>query len=146
MTVSLRAATPDDLETLVQLENQCFADAWSRSTLRAALEDANSFTLLAQCGDAICGYAMAWSLWDEGELTNLAVAPNARGQGIGAMLLQAILDECKNRGATSVLLEVRDDNDAAQRLYARFGFIQVGLRRDYYGPGADAIVMKTERV
>lgn len=114
--------------------------------MRAALEEPNSFALLAECEGAICGYAMAWSLWDEGELTNLAVAPNARGQGIGAMLLQAVLDECENRGATSVFLEVRADNDVAQRLYRKFGFVQVGLRRDYYGCGADAIVMKMERV
>ena len=130
----------------MELENQCFSDPWSRQTLRAALEDENSFTLLAGQNGAICGYAMSWSLWDEGELTNLAVAPNARGQGIGATLLQAVLDECANRGATTIFLEVRADNEVAQGLYRKFGFIQVGLRRDYYGRGADAIVMKTERI
>jgi ribosomal-protein-alanine N-acetyltransferase len=140
--VALRAAKLADLEAIVRLENVSFAEPWTRSTLRAALTDEHTQVLLAEREGAACGYAVVWNILDEGELTSLAVAPDARGQGIGATLLKAALRACRRRGARTVFLEVRVDNVAARRLYERCGFTRAGLRRGYYGDGADAVVMK----
>ena len=75
----------------------------------------------------------------------LAVARDRWGQGTGAALLTALLDEAARRGAVEVFLEVRTDNDRAQALYRRFGFGPIGVRRGYYQPSnTDALVMRKD--
>jgi ribosomal-protein-alanine acetyltransferase len=80
---------------------------------------------------------------DEAEVANLAVASAARGQGIGALLVQAVLDRARAMGALDCWLEVRASNAAARGLYRHLGFDDVGLRRRYYArPVEDAILMR----
>jgi ribosomal-protein-alanine N-acetyltransferase len=74
---------------------------------------------------------------------NIAVRRDHQGAGLGRRMLEELVDEAVRRGARQVLLEVRADNETAQRLYARRGFEAVGLRRAYYQPsGVDAVVMR----
>jgi ribosomal-protein-alanine N-acetyltransferase len=80
---------------------------------------------------------------DEGEIANLAVAPDWRGRGIGALLLVTAITAARSRDATALYLEVRDSNDAARALYAAHGFLEVGRRRRYYRkPVEDALVLR----
>jgi len=80
---------------------------------------------------------------DEGEIANIAVAPDEWGAGIGRALLDAALDEADRRRATAVYLEVRDSNERARHLYRSRGFEEVGRRRGYYRrPVEDAIVLR----
>jgi ribosomal-protein-alanine N-acetyltransferase len=73
----------------------------------------------------------------------LAVAAHRWGEGIGTALLEGLLSEAARRGCTEIFLEVRVDNDRAQRLYRRRGFTDIGIRRAYYQPsGTDALVMR----
>jgi [ribosomal protein S18]-alanine N-acetyltransferase len=75
----------------------------------------------------------------------LAVASGHWGLGIGSALLEALITEAARRGCTWVFLEVRTDNSRAQRLYRRYGFTEIGIRRGYYQPsGADALVMRRD--
>jgi len=141
-SVTIRAAVAADLNELAALEEECFPDPWARSTLQTALDDEKTLLLVAECGGAVCGYATAWTILDEGELTRMAVTRHARGQGIGAALLQAVWRECWRRGARVVFLEVRAGNEVARRLYERCGFARTGVRRRYYADGEDAVVMK----
>ena len=79
----------------------------------------------------------------QADVVTLAVDPGHWGQGIGTALLSALVDEAGRRGYTEVLLEVREDNPRARRLYFRHGFTEIGIRRGYYQPsGVDAVVMR----
>jgi ribosomal-protein-alanine N-acetyltransferase len=89
------------------------------------------------------GYAGLLAGGTEADVQTIAVAPAARGRGLGTLLLRALVDEAARRGARSLLLEVREDNAAAITLYTREGFERISIRRRYYQPGdVDAWVMR----
>ena len=75
-------------------------------------------------------------------MQTVAVAPGHQGEGLGAILLRALLDEASRRGCAEVLLDVREDNAAARTLYGRFGFERISVRRGYYPGGVDGLVMR----
>lgn len=91
---------------------------------------------------SVVGYAGLCDYPDEAFVQTMAVAPSHQRRGLGAELLADLLAEASRRGQRRVLLEVRADNEPAQRLYARHGFTRVGVRRGYYPGGADAWVME----
>ena len=98
--------------------------------------------VVALDGDRVVGYAGLCDYPDEAWVQTMAVAPTAQGAGVGAALLQDLLDEADRRGQRTVALDVRADNEPAQRLYARHGFARTGVRRGYYQPsGTDALVL-----
>ncbi len=148
MSRSLRAMTAADLEAVVGLEFALFGEeAWSRQMLEAELtsQPRSRYYLVAADDGVITGYAGLLLAGAQADVLTLAVAVDRWGQGIGAALLEALLAEAARRGCTEVFLEVRTDNDRAQRLYRRHGFIQIGIRKGYYQPsGADALVMRRD--
>jgi len=91
---------------------------------------------------AVVGYAGLCDYPDEAFVQTMAVAASAQRRGVGAVLLEELLAEAARRRQPRVLLEVRADNEPAQRLYARYGFTRVGVRRGYYPGGVDAWVMR----
>ena len=92
------------------------------------------------------GYGGLIAYDDEAHVATLGVTTALQGEGVGSLLLDALLAEADRRSPV-VLLEVRADNEAAQRLYQRRGFTEIGRRRGYYQPsGADAVVMRRKRV
>jgi ribosomal-protein-alanine N-acetyltransferase len=94
---------------------------------------------------ALIGYVVAWLVGDEAEVANLAVAPEWRGQGVGAALLDAALAEMRRGGAHVAHLEVRDSNMPARALYGSRGFTPVGRRRRYYqAPVEDAVLLRCD--
>jgi ribosomal-protein-alanine N-acetyltransferase len=93
---------------------------------------------------ALVGYACWWLVAGEAHILNLAVHPDHRRRGIAGRFVKLILADADEQRATSVTLEVRRDNVAAQELYRRFAFLECGIRRDYYGRGDDAIIMTRE--
>src|SRR5262249_39054323 len=90
----------------------------------------------------IVGYTCCWRVTDEVHLLNVAVHPERRGLGLGRTLLEAVIAEAQTGRARVVFLEVRAGNVVARRLYRRLGFRDLGIRRGYYGPGQDAVVME----
>jgi len=90
----------------------------------------------------VVGYACRWRVADEVHLLNVAVHPDRRGLGHGRQLVAAVTAEAAASGARVVFLEVRAGNVVARRLYRTLGFRDLGVRRGYYGPGQDAIVME----
>lgn len=92
--------------------------------------------------DGVVGYAGLCNYPDEAFVQTLGVAPSYQGRGLGSVLLEELLHEADRRRQHRVLLEVRADNEPAQRLYARHGFRSVGVRRGYYPGGIDAVVME----
>ena len=168
----LREMAAGDLEAIARLESELFgAEAWSRDLLAAELAashgpmaDRRYVVVDSQEGDGdgdadeaadraagagpngprILGYA---GLYHAGGLTSadlltIATIPAARGRGIASFMLTELVSTARELGCPDVLLEVRQSNEAAQRLYARHGFVPIGRRRRYYqAPPEDAVVM-----
>ena len=96
----------------------------------------------SHCVPRVCGYAIIRQVGDDGELLKIAVDKTARGNGIGDLLMEAVLDHTEENGFKAVFLEVRVGNITATRLYEKHGFKSVRIRKDYYDkPFEDAIVM-----
>ena len=134
----IRLASPADLELIEQLERASFPDFWTRESVQTALLEAGYLVLVA--GET--GFLIGWNVGEEAEIARLGVLESARGQGIGAALVERALSEFKARGVCSVFLEVREENGAARRLYGRLEFDEIARRRGYYSDGMDAIVMR----
>lgn len=113
-------------------------ERWGADALALQLGLPGAFGLLA--GPA--GFVLARVAADEAEILTLAVLPGERRHGLGRLLLQAACDQAASHGATSMFLEVAAGNTAARALYAAEGFTQAGLRKNYYGAGRDALVLR----
>jgi len=133
----IRAATPDQINDLVALEQLCFTDeAWSSKSITAEFSLGFIFVLISN--DAVYGYTVGRIIADECHLLRIAVAPDHRGMGHGFKLLNTVHEHARKIGATRVLLEVRADNVAACSLYLRHGYQSDGTRLSYYPDGTDA--------
>lgn len=146
--VRLRPMRLADLPRVMELEEELFApDTWTVAMYRDELSRTDSrHYLVALDGDDVVGYAGLIAYDDEAHVATIGVAGNRQGEGIGALLLDALLAEADRRSPV-VLLEVRADNEVAQELYRRRGFAEIGRRRGYYQPsGTDAVVMRREKL
>ena len=147
MSVALRPMAGADVPAVARLEVALFGEeAWSPDMLATELatQSAGKYYLVAVEGGVVAGYAgLLLTGGGHADVLTLGVAEARWGNGIGAALLEGLLAEATRLGCTDVFLEVRVDNDRAQRLYRRHGFADVGLRRGYYQPsGTDALVMR----
>jgi ribosomal-protein-alanine N-acetyltransferase len=141
--------TRADLPAVTGLERVLFGDeAWTEGMLAAELDGLadGRYYLVAEDDGVLIGYAgLLTPGGGQADVLTLAVAEDRWGQRIGAALLDGLLAEAARRGCTEVFLEVRVDNDRAQRLYLGRGFTEIGIRRGYYQPsGTDALVMRLE--
>jgi len=146
MSVVLRPMAGNDVPAVAKLEMALFGEeAWSPDMLASELAgEPGKYYLVAAEDGVIAGYAgMLATGGGQADVLTVGVAQDRWGEGIGAALLENLLTEAARRGCTEVFLEVRTDNDRAQRLYRRYGFVGIGVRRGYYQPsGADALVMR----
>jgi ribosomal-protein-alanine N-acetyltransferase len=145
--VRLREMTSADMAGIMSLEQDLFPeDAWTPEMFAAefAQPPTRRLYLVAEDGNTLIGYAgMMFTGGTQADVVTLAVNPARWGEGTGTALLTALIDEANKRGYEEVLLEVREDNPRARRLYLRHGFTEVGIRRGYYQPsGVDAVVMR----
>jgi ribosomal-protein-alanine acetyltransferase len=141
--VSIRPAQTADVEAIHAIETRSFGDPWSAASFRSMLTQPQVLASVAVRGGKVIGYSIAWQLADEAELANLAVAPDARGEGIGRLLLDALLEAIETRGGATVYLEVRESNAAARALYLSRRFEETGRRKGYYDkPREDAVILR----
>ena len=164
----LREMAAGDLETIARLESELFgAEAWSRELLAAELavsqgpgadrryvvveseesddDAADRATGAGPHGPRLLGYAGPYHAGGltSADLLTIATVPAARGRGIASLMLTELVSTAREASCPDVLLEVRQSNEAAQRLYARHGFVPIGRRRRYYqAPPEDAVVMQ----
>ena len=149
MTWHLRRATVDDLDSIMAIETSVFEnDAWSAPLMKAELEDRHGVYVVA-VPTADPGVIVAYAglraplREPQADIQTIAVVPDARRHGLGRVLMQHLIAEARDRGATEIFLEVRADNPNAQALYESLGFEQLAIRPNYYQPdGVDAIVMR----
>ncbi|MFE2723676.1 ribosomal protein S18-alanine N-acetyltransferase [Kitasatospora sp. NPDC059327] len=140
-----------DIAPVLELELDLFPeDAWSTGMYWSELAEAHPggtrhYTVATAADGAIVGYAGLMAVAGEGDVQTIAVDRRHQGTGLGAVLLADLIREAARRDCAELLLEVRVDNPRAQRLYERFGFEAVGIRRGYYQPaGIDALVMRLD--
>lgn len=128
------------LAALVEIEKACFHAPWSADMLREEL--GKGIFLVAEQDGAAVGYVGCQTVLDEGYITNVAVSPACRRQGIGRALVGALASHARSQGLTFVTLEARASNAPAIALYESAGFRQVGVRRNFYtAPTEDAVLM-----
>ena len=144
MSVKIVPMTADHLEELEKLERICFSRPWSRKMLAEELENQCAAFLVAEdsVSGRVLGYAGLMVVADEGYITNVAVFPEYRRQGIAAQILQVFVQFAEANRLAFLTLEVRPSNAAAIALYQGFGFEAVGRRKNYYDlPKEDALIL-----
>jgi ribosomal-protein-alanine N-acetyltransferase len=136
------------LRAVMAIERRVYARPWSPNLFAAEVAEPNNRSyLVARLHKEVVGYAGLICYGDEAHLTNIAVEPQLQRKGIATRLLYEELLQARAMGATAVSLEVRVTNWGAQRLYARFGFHPVGIRRNYYQElQEDALIMWTDDI
>ena len=141
--MEIRLATIEDAHAIYEIEQQSFSVPWRLESVLAELEGAENKLYMVICEENhIVGYAGAWLVYDEGQITNIAVLPSARGKGYGSKLTKQLINECFSRGMHEIFLEVRISNLDALAMYRNFGFSVKGIRKDYYSePTEDAYIM-----
>lgn len=141
--MEIRLATIEDAHAIYEIEQQSFSVPWRLESVLAELEGAANKLYMVICEENhIVGYAGAWLVYDEGQITNIAVLPSARGKGYGSKLTKQLINECFSRGMHEIFLEVRISNLAALAMYRNLGFSVKGIRKEYYSePTEDAYIM-----
>lgn len=129
--ISFRKATAADLETVAGLARAADPFGWSIGNFMDALKSGHCITLATEA-DRIIGYSVLSVVIDEGELQEIAIAPQMQGRGYGKALLAETLRIARNRLIRLIHLEVRESNIRAQNLYTQFGFKIDGMRKNYY--------------
>ena len=137
-----------DLKSVVRIEGEVYPRPWSTSLFLSELALANSRAyFVAKSGRHVVGYAGLMMSDTDGHITTVAVDPDWQREKIATRMLVVLAREAIRRGATSLTLEVRVANKGAQALYRRFGFLPVGVRRNYYQEtNEDALVMWADDV
>jgi ribosomal-protein-alanine N-acetyltransferase len=130
----------EDIDQVLTIEETSFLSPWSRKSFETELQKEFGISLVVLDDNRIVGYLVEWLVADEIHIANIAVHPDYRQRGIGERLMQEVI---RNSGGFSwIRLEVRRSNKAARELYAKLGFREVGVRRNYYvQEGEDAILM-----
>lgn len=141
--MTVRRATIEDAKEIFAIEMECFSVPWRLDSIETELvnEDKKLYYVIEDA-NGVVGYAGAWLVYDEGQITNIAIRPSARRQGFGAKLTSALIEECFKRGMHEIFLEVRISNLSALSLYRQLGFTVKGMRKNYYSePKEDAYIM-----
>lgn len=140
--ILIRPMTPEDAAGAVVVESVCFTDGWSLRVYEETLRLPYAHYYAAELSGEIIGTIGLQILGGDGEITNVAVLPQYRNQGIASDLLQSVLDCGHALRTTDFTLEVRAGNTAAIALYERYGFVTEGIRRQFYtDPVEDALIM-----
>lgn len=131
------------IDEIVEIEKVSFAVPWSKNAfLQEHFHNPQAHYIVALSNEKVVGYGGFWAILDEGHITNIAVHPKFRGQKVGRVLVEAMIQRADSQGITSLTLEVRKSNTVAQSLYEKYGFLSVGVRPKYYSDnGEDAVIM-----
>ena len=130
---------------IAELEKACFSDPWPQNIIENELRNELSLWLVAVSGNAVLGYVGSQSVMDEADMMNIAVAADARRQGIAKALVQALCDRLREKNVLTLTLEVRVSNAPAAALYEKLGFREIGIRpRYYFHPTEDARILRKD--
>ena len=141
--IRVRTITKEDIDFVVRLEHIGFSEPWPRSAFEEIVDkkDAQYYVAQNEAGEILGGCAMFF-IAGEGDITNVAVFPEYRNQGIATKLLQYVVEDGRKHGLVEFTLEVRVGNKSAIRAYEKVGFESEGIRPNFYShPKEDALIM-----
>jgi len=142
MSIIIDFMKEDDIDAILDISSLSFSICWSKNSYMQELTNPVARYLVAKIDNNVVGFLGTWIVLDESHITNIAVHPNYRKQGIASKLLRELLNYCKNQGCVAYTLEVRSSNKAALALYEKHGFKQDGVRKGYYEDNKeDALLM-----
>lgn len=135
-----------DLPEVLNIENDVYPHPWTRGNFLDSMYSGYETWTLRESSGALAGYFLVMLAVDEAHLLNISVRRDLHGKGVGRMQLDKVVEIAREKGMSSILLEVRPSNERALAVYLRYGFAQIGKRKGYY-PAADntredAIVMR----
>ena len=141
MQIKIDKMTLSDLDKIADILNSDFDDFWNYSVFKSELENKNSKYIVARIDNEIVGFAGIWIAIDEAHITNIVTKKSYRKQGIGKVLLENLITLSNSLNLNSITLEVRESNIPAIKLYEKFDFKNLGIRKNYYENTENAIIM-----
>ncbi|MDX1386070.1 MAG: ribosomal protein S18-alanine N-acetyltransferase [bacterium] len=131
------------MKQVLEIERLCFKEPYSRQIFEQELKIKAAILWVVPYRNRVIGYIDYWVVADQMELVSIAVHPKYKGRGVGKFLMGKMVKDGKEKAVSSIILDVRRSNRKAQKLYRKFGFKKVGLRKRYYSDSQeDAIIMK----
>jgi len=138
----LRRMRAPDIEPVLEIEQRNFRDPWTRRAFLAEIEAAPvSQPLVVEHDGRIIGYVVPWFVADELQIANIAIHENFRRRGLARQIITHLCEAAQQKKCKVAHLEVRHTNAAARQLYESLGFKTTTVRRAYYGPAEDALLM-----
>jgi len=142
MDIMIDFMKEEDIDAILDISSLSFSVCWSKDSYIQELTNPIARYLVAKIDNKVIGFVGTWIVLDESHITNIAVHPNYRKQGIASKLLEKFLTYCQSQGCVAYTLEVRSGNKAAKALYEKYNFKQDGVRKGYYEDNKeDAIIM-----
>lgn len=144
MKIDYKLMDNSHINGVYELSKACFSVPWSLDSISYEIENPLAKYIIAEnlSTKEVIGYVGVWIVAGEGDITNIAVDPSYRKQGIASSLLMKLFEICRENSCSDITLEVRASNIPAQNLYKKFNFKEEGIRKKYYSDnGEDAIIM-----
>ena len=137
-----RNLTETDILNVVALEKKVFSDSWTKQSIYDTYCQSQAFVIVAESDGELVGYCIVYYVLDEGEIARIAVDENVRRKGVGRGLLDYVCKCCEEKQILQLLLDVRESNTAARAFYKQYGFVEDGVRKNFYEqPRENAILM-----
>ena len=144
--LEVRCMVPEDLERIVEIEASLFSMPWSKNGFSSTLDSQHMIYLTALWDGEIAGYCGLLQSFDEADIVNVAVAKEYQGRGIAFSMLQELMERGRKKGVADFTLEVRVSNAPAIHVYEKLGFVNEGIRKNFYEkPKEDAMIMWKRR-
>ena len=141
----IRRISESDIEAVASLESEIFPDPWSTKSIRETHELGSALILGAYKDNALVGYVIFYYVLDEGEIARIAVSPSHRRQGVADQIFAGLLEFCAQKNIERILLDVRMSNETAIAFYRKSGFIEDGIRKNFYdNPKEHALLMSVD--
>lgn len=139
----IRKMEMKDVDQVIEVEQNSFATPWTTDIFyQELIDNQHAHYFVVEVDGKIAGYIGTWAVFEDAQITNIAISPEYRGKRLGEKLFGYTVHYLLNIGATRLSLEVRQSNIPAQRLYRKFGLVPGGIRKNYYTDNQeDAIVM-----
>ncbi len=143
--LKIRALEKRDLEEVYLINKEIFkSNAWSLKNFEDFLNEKQTVGLLLVLNNEITGFLLSKKVLDEAEIYKIGIKTRFQRKGFGTFLFKEFFKWCKNQGIRRVFLEVQEDNKGAIKFYKNLGFEEIGKRKDYYGRGKNAILMRLD--
>lgn len=142
LQITIRPMKFEDIDKVDEINKLSFSNPWNRESFERELSSNRiAHYFVAVYDNQIIGFIGLWIIFQEAQITTIAVHPDFRGKKVGEKLLDFVIDYCTKNSVKNIILEVRISNTIAQNLYYKKGFKKIGVRKWYYKDGEDALVM-----